>query len=185
MEGVQGYGEYQVALVVPDPTNIGSQGPVNLGTLTINQIINLIKESEIDELSVSLRGLRISHLLACHQAELSVRSEAAANQTMCPTDLNEVVQMMKSEGIGPFSSEIIHTQTKTMFLGSNMHVMMQTLEEGERPHLPHGLNIMNTYTKMTTESKQVVVMVKNLIAAPITIVRGLKIARVVAVNAIP
>ena len=42
------------------------------------------KGSEIDELLASLNGLRISHLLACHWAELSIRSEAAANQTVDP-----------------------------------------------------------------------------------------------------
>ena len=55
-----------------------SQVLVTLGTPTINWIINMIKESEIDELSATLNGLRISNLLACHQAELSIRSEAAA-----------------------------------------------------------------------------------------------------------
>ena len=68
----------QVALVIPDSTAFGSWVPVTLGTLTINHIINVIKESE---LLASLNGLRISHLLACHQAELSITSEMAINQT--------------------------------------------------------------------------------------------------------
>ena len=56
VEGVQGYNEDQVTLVVPDSTIFGSQVLVTLGTLTINWIINTIKESEIDELSASLKG---------------------------------------------------------------------------------------------------------------------------------
>ena len=95
VEGVRGYNEDQVALVIPDSTTFGCQVPVILGTLTINQIINVIRESKIDELSASLNGLRVSHLLACHQAELPVRREMAANQTMGPTDLNEAVKMIK------------------------------------------------------------------------------------------
>ena len=75
---VQGYNKDQVALVIPDPTDFGSWVPVILGTLTINRIINMIKESEIEELSVSLSGLGISHLLACHWAELSIASETAS-----------------------------------------------------------------------------------------------------------
>ena len=71
VERVQGYNEDQVALVIPDPTYFGSQLPVTLGILTINWIINVIEESETDELSVLLSRSRISHLLACHQAELS------------------------------------------------------------------------------------------------------------------
>ena len=65
VEAVWGYYEAQVALVIPDSTGFGSQVPVTLGTPTINQIINVIKESEIDELSVSLNGSRIAQLLAC------------------------------------------------------------------------------------------------------------------------
>ena len=66
VEGVKGYDEDQVALVVPDSPAFGSRVPGTLGTPTINQIVNVIKEGEIDELSVSLSGSRISHLLAGH-----------------------------------------------------------------------------------------------------------------------
>ena len=66
VEGVWGCNEDQVALVIPDSTGFGSQIPVTLGTLIISWIINMIKESEIDELSVSMNGLRIAQLLACH-----------------------------------------------------------------------------------------------------------------------
>ena len=47
MEGVWGYDEEESALVIPDSTGFGSQVPVTLGTSIINQIINMIKESEI------------------------------------------------------------------------------------------------------------------------------------------
>ena len=59
-----------------------------------------------------------------------------------PIDLNEVVKMIKHEEISSISSKIIHAQTKTMFLASNMHMMMQTLEEINGPCLPHGLSII-------------------------------------------
>ena len=49
-EGVWGYNKDQVALVISDSTAFGFQVPVTLGTPTINQFINMIKESEIDEL---------------------------------------------------------------------------------------------------------------------------------------
>ena len=102
IEGVRGYDEDQVALVIPDSTAFGSQVPVTLGTLTINCIINVIKESEIDELSASLNGSRISCLLACYQAELSIRSETAANQNCSFTDLNEAVKTIKKKEIEAF-----------------------------------------------------------------------------------
>ena len=143
----QGYDKEPVALVVPDSTAFRSQVPVTLDTPTINWIINVIKDNEIDELLASLNGLRMSCLLACCPAELSVRSEAASNQTMDLTYLNEAVKMTKKEEIDAFLSHIIHSQTKTMCLGDNMHVMTQTLKGVDGPCLPHGLSIMNAYTK--------------------------------------
>ena len=64
VEGVKDYNKDQVALVIPDLTAFGWRVWVTLGTPTNNQIVTVIKESEIDELSVSLNGLRISHILA-------------------------------------------------------------------------------------------------------------------------
>ena len=65
VEGVWGYNEDQVALAVPDSTLFGTQVPVTLGILTINQIIDVIKVSEINELSASLNGSRMAQLLTC------------------------------------------------------------------------------------------------------------------------
>ena len=92
VEGVKGYNEDQVALVVPDLTTFGSRVLVTLGTPTINQIMNVIKKSEIDELSVSLNGSRISHLLAGCQVELSVKNDTTTSPIPDPTDLNKVVK---------------------------------------------------------------------------------------------
>ena len=46
VEGVKGYDEDQVALVIPDSTTFGSRVPVTLDTPTINWIVNVIKESK-------------------------------------------------------------------------------------------------------------------------------------------
>ena len=105
------------SLALWDPTNFGSWVPVILGTLAINWIINVIKESEIDELSISLSGSRISYLLACHWAELYITSETAINKTMNLIDLNETVKMIKKDRIDAFSSEIMYSWPKTMCLG--------------------------------------------------------------------
>ena len=55
-----------------------------------------------------------------------------------------------------------------------MYVMTQSLKEGEGPHLPHGLIVVNTYTKVISGSRGVVVVVKNLTAASIFIAKGIK-----------
>ena len=70
-------------------------------------------ESEINELLASLNGLRIAQFVACQQAELSIQSEAVANQAVDLTDLNEAAKMTKKEEIDTFSSKIYMVKQKT------------------------------------------------------------------------
>ena len=50
VDGVQGYDEDQIALVIPDLSNFAACIPVILGTHTISWVINVMKEAEIDTL---------------------------------------------------------------------------------------------------------------------------------------
>ena len=92
--------------------------------------------------------------------------------------------MTKKEEIDIFLSKIIYRQTKNMLLGNNMHVMTQSLKGGDGPHLPHSLSVVNMYTEVISRSKQVAVVVKNLISVLITITKGVKVTQVVAANAL-
>ena len=177
VEGVWGYNEDQVALVIPDSTRFCSQVLVTLGTPTINWIINMIKESEINELSVSLNGSRIAQLLACWQAEPLIQKEAVANQAVDSTYLDEVVKTTKKEEVDTFSSKLIHSWTKTLLLGNNMHMVTQSLKEADGPNLLSGLSVVNMYIKVISGGKQVTVVVKNLTAAPSLLRRALKLPK--------
>ena len=53
VDGVGGYDEDQIALVIPDSSKFTSRGSVTLGTLMIRRIINVIKESKFDLLATS------------------------------------------------------------------------------------------------------------------------------------
>ena len=92
---------------------------------------------------------------------------------------------MKLEEIDAFSSKVVHGCTKTVLLGNKMHVMIQAPGKGEEPSLPHGLSIVNTYTEMTTGSRQVTTVIKNPMAVPIVIGKGVKITQVVAAKYSP
>ena len=47
---VQGYNKDQIALVIPALSNFAAQIPVISGTPTISQVVNVMKEAEIDAL---------------------------------------------------------------------------------------------------------------------------------------
>ena len=51
VDRVQGYDEDQINLVIPDLSNFAAQIPVILGTPTISQVVNVMKEVEIDALA--------------------------------------------------------------------------------------------------------------------------------------
>ena len=173
VEGLKGYNEDQVVLVL-DSTTFGSRVPVTLATPAINQIVNVIKESETDELSVSLNGSRISHLLAGCWAELSLKNNATASPTPELINLNEAARTTKQEEVEGFSSKIVHGHTKTVLLGSNMYVVTQAPGRGEEPCVPHGLSVANSYTKMTTGNRCVAMVIKNQMALLIVIGKGIK-----------
>ena len=62
MDGVQGYNEDQIALVVTDLSNFVERIAVILGTPTISHIVNVMKEKEIDALATPWANGRVVHL---------------------------------------------------------------------------------------------------------------------------
>ena len=67
VDGVQGYDEDQIALVIPDLSYFVAQIPVILGTPTISQVINMMKEAEVDALAMPWANARVAHLLSMHR----------------------------------------------------------------------------------------------------------------------
>ena len=67
VDGVWGYDEDQIALVILDFSNFAAQIPVILGTPTIGQVINVMKEAEVDALAMPWANARVAHLLSVHR----------------------------------------------------------------------------------------------------------------------
>ena len=128
VEGVWGYDEDQVALVILDSTGFGSWVLVTLGTPTINWIINMIKESEIDELSSFLEWI-VDSLIVGWLVSRTFDSEGNCHKPNSGSDqLEWGHQNNKERRGGCFLSKIIHSQMKTLLLGNKMHVMTQSLK---------------------------------------------------------
>ena len=65
---ISGYDEEVVFLIVPDESEFGWRVPVIIGTCTIGRIINVIRESEIDHLSMPWAMARMAQLLSCQKS---------------------------------------------------------------------------------------------------------------------
>ena len=64
MDGVQGYDEDQIDLVIPDLSNFVARVPIILGTPIISHVVNIIKEREIDALVMPWVNVQVAYHLA-------------------------------------------------------------------------------------------------------------------------
>ena len=62
VDRVQGYDKDQIALVILDLSNFVARIPVILGTPTICQVVNVMKEAEVDALATPWVNARVAHL---------------------------------------------------------------------------------------------------------------------------
>ena len=64
VDGVQGYDEDQIALIILDISNFVTRIPIILGTPTIGRGVNMMREVEMDALAMPWANVRAAHLLA-------------------------------------------------------------------------------------------------------------------------
>ena len=63
VDGVQGYDEDQIALVILDFSKFVARVPVILGMPTIGRVVNVMREAEMDALTMPCVNARAAHLL--------------------------------------------------------------------------------------------------------------------------
>ena len=146
VDGVQGYNEDQIALVVPDVLNFVEWIPVILGTPTISHIINVMKEREIDALVMPWVNARVAHLLSVHRAATTIvgnKPTEGAN----PNGYDEVVITKNMEIIDAFSSHVIPVKAEKPYTGECINVITQALQTKD-DSLLQGLTIQNAYTEL-------------------------------------
>ena len=107
VDGVWGYNEDQIALGIPDFSNFA---PVILGTPTIGQVVNVMKEAEMDALATPWANVRAAHLLAIWR--MTAMEVGNSQEKGYDTDNdNPLMYTQKAEILKPFSSHVISIQT--------------------------------------------------------------------------
>ena len=147
MDGVQGYDEDQISLVIPDELKLAEWIPVILGTPTISSVVNVIKEREIDALAMPWANARVGIYYPCIES-------------VNPNGYDEVVFMRSMETIEAFSSHVISINVEKAYTGECINIMTQALQT-EDGSLPQGLTIQNAYTELWKGSKNIVMVVRN------------------------
>ena len=126
VDRVQSYDEDQIALVIPDLSNFVAQIPVILGTPTIGQVVNVMKEMEVDALAMPWVNARVGHLLSVHRMIPLEVGDGKKEEV----DMNGYDQLMYTqnvETIEPFSSRIIPMKAGRAHMGECINIMIQAL----------------------------------------------------------
>ena len=180
VDRVQGYDEDQIVLVIPDLSNFAARIPVILGTPTISHIVNVMKEKEIDALAMPCANARVAHLLTvCRMTVVKVGDEFTEKASS--DEYDEVVFTQNVETIETFSSHAVQVRAKRTHTSGCIDIMTQALWTGDGS-LPQGLTVQNTYTKLRQGSKNAVMVVRNTMAYPQTLLKKTPVAREVAAN---
>ena len=103
-----------------------------------------------------------------------------------PTNLDELVLLKNKVTILAFESIILHCRTHwMMMMGYKLHVMTQATYLEDRANLPNRVYVVKTYTELHDGSRNVSVVLRNLMGKPVHLAAGRPVARVVAANTIP
>ena len=126
--GVTGYDKDQIAIVMDDPGM--TEWLVILGTPTLYQVMEVIKESEISKLAVPWASSRVSWLMRDIVAKLGqVVVNDIANKPIAPLHVDEVVRVASKCTVPPFGHKAIHGKVNLVLHGYKMNVMTHGLEK--------------------------------------------------------
>ena len=183
VDGVQGYNEDQIALVIPDFSNFATRVPIILGTPTIGWVINVMKEAEMDALAMPWANARALHLLAVWR--MTAMEVGNGQEEGYDTDNdNPLMYTQKAETLEPFSFHIIPIRTVKAYSGVCINVMVHALSTKDGTLLP-GLTVQNTYAEMRKGSKKAVILVWNNTTYPQTLWKKTPMARAVPALPVP
>ena len=141
VDRVQGYDEDQIALVILDLSNFAAQIPVILGTPTIGQIVNVMKEAEMDALATLWANASVAHLLSVHRMK-PVEVGDGQKEEVDANCYDQLMHTQNVETIEPFSSHVIPVKAGRAYMGEHINVMVQALwtQDGS---LLQGLTVQN------------------------------------------
>ena len=126
MDGVWGYDEDRIALVIPDFSNFVTRVPIILGMPTIGHVVNVMREAEMDALAMPWANARAAYLLAvCRMMPMEVGDDQ--EEKFDSNDNDPLMHTQKAETLEPFFSHIIPVKAGKAYLGECINVMVQAL----------------------------------------------------------
>ena len=176
---IAGYDEDVVFLVVLDKSGFAWRVPIVVGTCTLGRIVNVIKEGEMDRLSMPWVVVRESSLLSRWSTVAEdqgvagdgpVEHGATTSQLPAGQDVDEPVYIKENVRLGPFQTQIVECRVKPLIQESAQVMVMPLRAGATQPRgvwpLPPGLHVLHAYTRLEMSSSKVSVIIRNMSEFP-------------------
>ena len=188
VDEVSGYNEDQIALVVPDNSEFAKRVPLIIGTPTLNRIINVMKESELDKLSTPWAYTRKAVALAQTRSnkvtlnpEITSRVTTTNNKDIL--DLDEEAVTRETIYIPPLSALHVKLKLKTQLQGYKANVHVSSLDD--MSHLKPGIVVEDSYNVLRPGSDVILTCIRNNSGEFVSIEPHQPVARVTLANEEP
>ena len=143
----------------------------------------MTKEVEIDALAMLWANARVAYLLlVCRMMATEVGDGIAEESSS--GDYNQVMFAQNVETIEAFSSDMVPVKVGRAYTRQHINIMVQALQT-EDTSLPQGFTIQNTYTELRERSKKAIMVVRNSMAYPQTLLKKTPVAKAVVVLLVP
>ena len=153
-----------------------------LGTVVLGCILNVIKESKLDNLSVPWMQTRLTVGLGAQTGRMVLPSEAMATKPLNPTMLDEPIFTKAFELLPPFQATLVLGCINFALTRYQMNVVT-TAPQAENNQLQHGIVVQSVYTLLKNGSSTVAVVVN--MSWVVTIPKGTIFAWAVTTNEVP
>ena len=166
IEGIRGYDEEQVALVVDDSSAFARRVPVILGTPMLHRVVNCMKESEMEKAPPEWENVcmayEMHHRLLSYRASCEPDEPFPTNTMEDPSDLDEVVKLCNPVVVPAFGSSIVKGRTaETMMTTMKLNVMTQAPYSEDEANLPIGQYVLRMHCDMDPGSRTVHLVLRN------------------------
>ena len=174
VDGIMEYVEDVVFLVIADDSKFSQWVPLIMGTPMLGWVLNMARESKLDNLATPWVVTRFANGLSSHKG--TVRDNVA-NKLIDPEDMDEPVFTKHMLMIPPFQTVLVHGQMNLILTGYKAHVMIsppssEDFKTKTSKALPLGLQVLHAYTDLKNGSDKVAVAIRNTSDATITLKKG-------------
>ena len=128
VEAAGSYNKDQIALVIPDASAFTARAPMIIGTCTLNRIVEAMKESELDHLTLQWELIQYSRDLVAHTGRVTWKTVRVTCQAGTVEGADEVLHAYDGELLEPYATHQIKAKLKARATHQGQYVLIHSLE---------------------------------------------------------